>query len=48
MVTPKTEEEIELLRENGILVSKTLSSVIMVQFLAFLVLRVSRQQYVPL
>lgn len=27
MVTPKTEEEIELLRENGILVSKTLAEV---------------------
>ena len=27
MVLPKTEEEIELLRENGILVSKTLAEV---------------------
>lgn len=27
MVTPKTEEEIELMRENGILVSKTLAEV---------------------
>ena len=27
MIRPKTEEEIELLRENGLLVSKTLAEV---------------------
>ena len=40
MVRPKTEEEIALMRENAILVSKTLAEVVSWVMTAFLLLSV--------